>query len=148
MVYYIKGKYSYAILASSGFIEPNFHPCLIHSKTIYWHWENYSIWCRIPSREIGQLFSKYLNYLMTFIEAFLKVMSWVKVTGYITFFWLVGGEVTGGILGISVINLIVPTCLRSTCLWLPYSTPDRGLSFCLRTWSYISHCYAYILRRS
>ena len=40
-------------------------------------------------------------------------MSWVKVTGYITFFWLVGDDVTGGILGISIINLIVPASLGS-----------------------------------
>ena len=52
---------------------------------------------------------------------FLKAVSWVKVTGYITFFWLVGDDVTGGILGISIINLIVPTSLGSTCLWSPYS---------------------------
>ena len=51
---------------------------------------------------------------MALREEFLKATFGVRAAGWTTFFQLFGGEVTGDISGIPIINLLVPACLGSS----------------------------------
>ena len=55
----------------------------------------YSVFCRAQTRSRGSLCSKDPNFLVVFREEFLKAQFEMKAVGCVTFFWLVGGEVTG-----------------------------------------------------
>ena len=51
--------------------------------------------CKDQTRSMGGLCSKDPNFLMVFREECLKAKFGVRAAGCRTFFWLVGGEVTG-----------------------------------------------------
>jgi len=55
----------------------------------------HSIYCGIQQEVGGSWCSKDLNSFMVSRGGFLKAMFGVKVTGFLTFFWLVSSEVTG-----------------------------------------------------
>ena len=64
-------------------------------------------------RRTGSSCSKDLNSLVAFREEFLKAIYRIRIARYLTFL-LVGDKVNwGDILGVSIINLLVPTSLES-----------------------------------
>ena len=65
----------------------------------------------------------------------------MRATEYMTFFCLVGTEITGGVPGISVINLLVLTSLRSQHVYCP---PGWGLNSYRTTQRYASDYIIYI----
>ena len=60
---------------------------------LWWRGIQHLLWG--PARSRGSSCSKDLNSFMVSRGRFLKAMFGVKVTGFLTFFWLVSSEVTG-----------------------------------------------------
>ena len=98
-------------------------------------------------RGMSSLCSKDPNSLVTLRQGFLKPILWVRVIGCLissrTFFWLVGGKVTGWCFGnlshqsSSSNQSEVYVLLWSAC------TQHHQLSFCRTAQRYGSDCYLY-----
>ena len=100
------------------------------------------------TRNTGSSCSKDPNSLMTFRESFLKATFGVRAEGCMTFFWLVGGEVTGWCFRNLNHQPLVPANLGSKCLWLACSHhPPPGwsgaVSSCRTTQRFRSDCSVY-----
>ena len=104
------------------------------------------VYCRCQARRKGSSCSKDPNSPMASRQGFLKTGLGKRVGGCMisswSFFWLVGGEVTGWCF--RNLSLLVPTSLVSVCLWSACSVTilhlHRGLSFCRRTPRYAPGC--------
>ena len=84
---------SAVLLNRTWFFLPTKKQSQITDAGLWWRGIQRLLWC--PARSRGSSCSKDLNSFMVFRGGFLKAKFGVKVTGFQTFFWLVGGKVTG-----------------------------------------------------
>ena len=107
-IHFLKRRASFQMRTEGGFFEllasavllnriwvflPTKKQSQITDTGLWWRGIQNLLWG--PGRSRWSSCSKDLDFFMVSRGQFLKATFGVKVTGFLTFFWLVGGEVTG-----------------------------------------------------